>query len=366
MRNNRKCSFRAAVFAAAIIILGSIRTSAYLGAQEAEQDKSSPWLKKWKDALVKEPLPDGAKRLRLVRYFPEEDKAKEGVYLAGNTSICIDELNNIYVADSKENRILKFDINGKYISHIGRAGQGPGELRNPKRLFSDGKNTIYVENNGNGRIEIFSSAGEYINSLKIYKYYSGYVTDSGGRIYANYMNGKLEEENLIEVLNKDGSLDKAYGRRNKFKYDSSVHNEVILSLENNIFIYALWKHFNILKKYSLDGKLLFEKSIKNKIFNNISEENDSMMKPADHSVTARVLFTGFYVKAGKLFIMKQYPRLEIYECKENGDIDHVYWADTTYNYIGEGLAVVNDDKNMYFVTVQSFPEKRIEVYSVIK
>ncbi|MCG7851581.1 MAG: NHL repeat-containing protein [Methanosarcinaceae archaeon] len=339
------------------IIFGLIPTSVHLLAQGA---------KKWEADLLKEPLPEGAKRLRLVRYFPKEGAASNNVYLAQGDSICVDKSNNIFVADSKANSILKFNINGEFISQIGGAGQGPGELLNPRKIFSNKKDTIYVENNGNGRLEIFSSAGIYLYSIKIFKHYSGYVVDSNGKIYANYMDSNIAEENLIEVLNKDGSFERAFGRRNKFKYDSNIHNEVLLSLVDNKYIFALWSHFNILKKYSLDGKLLLETSIKNNIFNNISEENDSMMKVENHSIKSKILFSGFSIKEGKLFILKQYPRLEIYECKENGDIDNVYWIDTEFNYIGNGLTVVEENKYLYFITVQSYPEGRIGMYSVIK
>jgi len=59
--------------------------------------------------------------------------------------IKIDNEENIYILDSGNQRIQKFDKNGKYIKTIGRKGVGPGEFQSPSKLFIDADDNIYVK-----------------------------------------------------------------------------------------------------------------------------------------------------------------------------------------------------------------------------
>lgn len=77
-------------------------------------------------------------------------------------SICSDEKNNLYVADSGWNRIFKFDSNGHSITSFGREGQGPGEFLGDGKPFqlrmsfgNDGN--LYILDLGASRINVFSS-----------------------------------------------------------------------------------------------------------------------------------------------------------------------------------------------------------------
>jgi hypothetical protein len=334
-----------------------------LSIQKQTQDSlKNEYIKKWQESLIKEPLVKGSKQLILERYFPEEDKIKDDVFLAQARFMCIDDNENIYVADSKANRILKFDFEGNNIFKIGQPGQGPGEFKNPRYIFSDNKDNIYVENNGNGRIDLFNKDGKYNKSAKIFKYYSCYACDSNGRIYANYMNSKLDEENLIEILNNDGSLEQAFGNRIKFKYNTRTHNEVLISIEDK-YLYLLWKNFNVLRKYSMKGELLKEYKILNDKMDELSNNNDLMMKPINNGVTSRVLFGGMYAKGDNLYVSKIGPRLEIYEVNGKGEIVNAFWYGIEYDYIGNGLIVVNKNSKRYFVTMQIYPNNRIEIYT---
>ncbi len=45
--------------------------------------------------------------------------------------IAFDSTGNIYIADSGNNRVQKFDSNGVYVSQFGSAGPGTGSLMRP-------------------------------------------------------------------------------------------------------------------------------------------------------------------------------------------------------------------------------------------
>ena len=71
--------------------------------------------------------------------------------------LAVDSLGSIYVLDSANFRIQKFDKNGHYILTIGRKGQGPGEFEQLTNLFIDNKDQICVLDRR--MIHVFSGDG---------------------------------------------------------------------------------------------------------------------------------------------------------------------------------------------------------------
>jgi tripartite motif-containing protein 71 len=58
--------------------------------------------------------------------------------------IAVDLSNNIYVADSDNNRIQKFDNSGKFTTKIGSAGSGKGQLLVPAGVAVNSSGNVYV------------------------------------------------------------------------------------------------------------------------------------------------------------------------------------------------------------------------------
>jgi tripartite motif-containing protein 71 len=71
--------------------------------------------------------------------------------------IAIDSSGSVYVVDSGNNRIQKFDSNGKFITKWGSYGVGDGKYRFADSIAVDtlGKN-VYVSDSDNRNIKIFS------------------------------------------------------------------------------------------------------------------------------------------------------------------------------------------------------------------
>jgi len=83
--------------------------------------------------------------------------------------IAIDGQGNIYVADTKNLRIQKFDLNGKYLQTIGRGGQGPGEFRQPTRIrIDETTGQIYVRD-AVVNIMIFDRNGRFVKTIHMTK-----------------------------------------------------------------------------------------------------------------------------------------------------------------------------------------------------
>jgi uncharacterized protein (TIGR03663 family) len=76
----------------------------------------------------------------------------------GPRDIALDAAGNVYVADTGNKRIQKFDANGEFIAQWGGAGVIPGRFDEPTSLDITADGVIYVADAWNRRVQTFSAA----------------------------------------------------------------------------------------------------------------------------------------------------------------------------------------------------------------
>jgi tripartite motif-containing protein 71 len=118
------------------------------------------------------------------------------------SGIAIDSSGNVYVADSNNDRVQKFDSNGFFIKKWGSSGSGDGQFSNPSGIAIDSSGNVYVADSGNKRIQKFNSDGNIIITWGIAGKVSGQflnpiniAADSFGHLYV-----VDEGNNRIEVF----------------------------------------------------------------------------------------------------------------------------------------------------------------------
>ena len=79
------------------------------------------------------------------------------------TDVAWDRAGNIYVADGvgSNNRVAKFDKDGRFIAHWGSTGNGPGQFSGVKAIAIDRQDNVYVADIGNKRIQVFDAQGAF-------------------------------------------------------------------------------------------------------------------------------------------------------------------------------------------------------------
>jgi DNA-binding beta-propeller fold protein YncE len=70
--------------------------------------------------------------------------------------------NSVYVADTGNDRIQKFDLRGGFVRAWGATGTGDGELLSPAAIAVAPNGDVYVADTGNDRIQVFDRAGNFI------------------------------------------------------------------------------------------------------------------------------------------------------------------------------------------------------------
>lgn len=68
------------------------------------------------------------------------------------------DLKFVYVADSKNNRIQQFDLNGNFVKAIGQFGSKPGEFNLPTTIEMDSEGNFFVNERGNERVQKFDNS----------------------------------------------------------------------------------------------------------------------------------------------------------------------------------------------------------------
>ena len=107
------------------------------------------------------------------------------------TDVVVAPSGDIFVTDShrngKNNRVVRFTKDGKYVKEWGRKGSGRGEMSEPHTIAMDSRGRLFVGDRENNRIQIFDQDGSYLDEWRQFGRPSGifitrddtiYVTDS--------------------------------------------------------------------------------------------------------------------------------------------------------------------------------------------
>ncbi|MFC1492351.1 NHL repeat-containing protein, partial [candidate division KSB1 bacterium] len=182
--------------------------------------------------------------------------------------ICLDSNGNLYVLDTGNSRIQKFNVNLKYTLTIGSKGQGPGEFSYPGRLHIDNQDVLYVYDRPLRRFQLFNSDGSpHGNFTPQMRYMSLQDRLSTGEFiiaaflpYRFEKNESDEEVPLLQKLDPKGELIAGFGER--FEYNDPVANTSCnspgIAHDKNDNIYISMAYQNRIEKYSPDGQLLFK------------------------------------------------------------------------------------------------------------
>jgi DNA-binding beta-propeller fold protein YncE len=130
------------------------------------------------------------------------------------TAVAVDKEGSIYVCDSQNARVQKFSSDGKFLRIIGKRGDRPGDLAVPKGVALDSEGHIYVTDGKLNYFIIYGQGGEYLLSVGAPYSYDGrrlmpagfnipqgIAIDKNDTIYiADQMNGRMQ---VFQYLNEE-------------------------------------------------------------------------------------------------------------------------------------------------------------------
>ena len=140
--------------------------------------------------------------------------------------LAFDSSNNLFVADSNNDRVQKFALNPsgvyKFSAQIGSSGSGDGQLTLPYRLGLDSVGNVFVADTFNSRVEEFDKAGAFVRTFTYNDpngnafFPQGIAVDSAGNVFAtDFLNNRvLKFSNTGVYLTQFGTAGSGLGQFN--------------------------------------------------------------------------------------------------------------------------------------------------------
>ena len=149
-------------------------------------------------------------------------------------SCTLSSMGDLYVLDSENIRVLKFDLFGNYIQNFGGFDGGIFALKNPKKLAVSSDNSISVLDDSN--LVIYDQFGNGKNSIKLGNAFTGLKISTNSIILNN------EHEIYISIF---GSDSKALNRINLIGMNEGINilsciifnSKLYVLTPNEIFVF---------------------------------------------------------------------------------------------------------------------------------
>ena len=111
------------------------------------------------------------------------------------TGVAVWKNGDIFVTDGhgKNDRVVKFSKDGKFILAWGHHGSGPGEFDQPHDICFDSQGRVFIADRSNNRIQIFDQDGKFIGQWKQFGRPSAVYVSTDDTLYTSdsYSNAKL-------------------------------------------------------------------------------------------------------------------------------------------------------------------------------
>jgi sugar lactone lactonase YvrE len=208
--------------------------------------------------------------LEYIKNLGDLESNDENVLFYMPTDIALDEEGNVYVLDTGNHRIQKFDPQGKFLASFGRRGQGPGEFQYPQSLDIDAQGYMYVSDSGNQKIQVLKPDGALEKEIKKPDEAPGIVRvrpdrmvmGQGASVYSFGMN-RMEEDpelpKLIKILDRDAKIQNEFGDPKDYKemLVNRIGNRYHFAVDKESNVFVSFDYQNRIEKYSPEGKLLW-------------------------------------------------------------------------------------------------------------
>ncbi len=158
---------------------------------------------------------------------------------SGFLSVGADEQGNVYVSDDQNFRIQKFDGNGKFLMKWGSHGGGDGQfgrMNNPENggpagIAIDRQGNIFVNDPDNHRVEKFDSNGQFLAKFGNFVTNLGIAVDAQGNVYVTD-NGA----NTVSKFDGNGKFLFKWGKTGENPGQFSYPEGIAIDQQGNIYV----------------------------------------------------------------------------------------------------------------------------------
>jgi len=179
--------------------------------------------------------------------------------------------NNVYVVDEMQNTIQKFDNDGNFILKWGGLGSENGQFIEPQGITINSSGMVYVADSMNHRIQIFTSDGEFLSSFGKSGFGDGNLKiPVDVAVYGDFIYVSDPGNYKIEKYTSDGTFLKTIDYR--FAGHHPRPGGLISDPDGNIYFVDA-AHYRVVKMNS-DGHTLT-------VFGDLGKGNGKFFEPKD-------------------------------------------------------------------------------------
>jgi len=179
--------------------------------------------------------------------------------------------NNVYVVDEKQNTVQKFDNDGNFILKWGEFGNENGQFIEPQGITINSNGVVYVADSMNHRIQIFTSDGEFLSSFGNYGFRDGSLKiPVDVAVYGDFIYVSDPGNYKIEKYTSDGIFLKSFD----YNFAGSQVRPGGLIVDPNGDIYFVDAVKYRVVKMNSDGKTITS-------WGNIGTGNGKFLEPKD-------------------------------------------------------------------------------------
>ncbi len=170
--------------------------------------------------------------------------------------IAVDRKGDIYVADSRNRRIVKLRGDGQFALQFGEPGSGPGQFEKPLDVAVAPDGAVYVADYDLDRVQAFSPEGKYLygwggpgEAKGLFRGLSGLALDAAGNVYASDF-----YNNRVQVFGPQGEWLQTIGRKGHGAGELTYPTGLTFDLAGNLIVADAYNHR--LQTFSPEGKAL--------------------------------------------------------------------------------------------------------------
>ncbi len=302
------------------------------------------------------PLPENAIEL-------EHEFSIQSVLFQAPQRIASDSMGNIYVSDKAKCSIYKFDTTGEFLQQIGEKGRKKGYFLSPLNILAS--KVLIIQDVEKKSLEYMDFHGQYVKSLKISEF-TDFVRDRNNRLYVT-PHVQDKKSPLVKVYSSEGKLIGSFGQPLSFHHSMQILNSRTLALNSKGELYVAFTYFPFVRKYSSDGELLAEFRIENLITEakenfNLKRIGEGIANPIRRFGYMEVTIN-IEVFKDKIYLMSDYPRLEILVMGEDGKVTSTYWKDYQEVYEASDFLVQEIGGKVKFYVLHPSPKNnKVDVF----
>ena len=158
------------------------------------------------------------------------------------TDVAVARDGSFYVSDGYENsRIVKFSKEGNYLFDWGKRGTGPGEFNIPHSISLDSHGNVYVADRENNRIQKFDGNGKFLKEWKNDEATSLFAlsVSQADNIFAVddlYVNDSLPMGDDVLQFDVNLDLQMRFGRNDSSIDGYSLYHDIAVDNKENIYV----------------------------------------------------------------------------------------------------------------------------------